>query len=220
MRAVLASLLALGGLVGGVYAQPESTRQPAEVMSHLGAPWLEREGRDAEQQPDKVIAVMGLKPGDVVADIGAGTGYFARRMAPVVGPEGKVYGQEIQPEMLALLEEYAAREGLQNIETVLGTETELRLPPNSLDWAILVDVYHEFQQPEPMLASIREALKPTGKVALIEYRLAGDTAAHIKADHRMSVAQVLKEWIPAGFELLELHEFLPTQHFFVFGKTP
>ncbi|MBI2434146.1 MAG: methyltransferase domain-containing protein [Candidatus Hydrogenedentes bacterium] len=187
-------------------------------MSFHGADWLERAGRDEEQQPEKVMAIMGLQAGDAVADIGSGSGYFARHMAKVVGPEGKVYGQDIQPEMLEILKQKAAAENITNIETVLGVEDDPKLPPLSLDWVILVDVYHEFQQPQPMLAKIRDCLKPAGKVALIEYRLVGETAKHIRAEHRMSVSQVLKEWSPAGFELVELHEFLSTQHLFILGK--
>ncbi|MCC6144700.1 MAG: class I SAM-dependent methyltransferase [Candidatus Hydrogenedentes bacterium] len=193
---------------------------PSEIMGHQGAAWLEREDRDAEQQPDRVIETMGLEPGDMVADIGVGTGYFARRMAKVVGPEGKVYGVDIQPEMLELLKQYRAEEGLENVVPVLGEDNDPKLEPNSLDWILLVDAYHEFQDPKAMLARMRAALKPNGKVALLEYRLLGDTARHIKEDHRMSVEQVLKEWNAGNFELVNLLEFLPTQHFFIFQKDP
>ncbi|MCF6285590.1 MAG: class I SAM-dependent methyltransferase [Candidatus Hydrogenedentes bacterium] len=195
---------------------PKTDRKPAHVMSYLGADWLERADRDALEQPDKVIAAMGLKSGDVVADIGSGSGYFTRRMAKAVLPGGTVYGVDIQPEMNEILAENCKKEGIDNIKIILSEEADPKLPPNSIDWMLLVDVYHEFQQPEVMLAKMREALKPGGHVALLEYRLHGDTAEHIKIDHRMSVEQVLAEWLPAGFTLEKRHEFLPTQHFFVF----
>ena len=198
----------------------QTKRTPAQVMSHHGAAWLERPGRVEEERPDDVIAAMELEPGDVVADIGVGTGFFARRIAKRVAPEGIVYGVDIQPEFLEHLKELCQQEGIENIKPVLGTATDPKLPEASLDWIILVDVYHEFQEPEAMLARMREALKPDGKVALLEYRLLGDTAKHIKTDHRMSVEQVKAEWEPAGFELVELLEFLPSQHLFIFGKDP
>jgi len=194
-------------------------RIPAAVMSYLGADWLEREDREAIEQPDKVIAAMELKPGDIVADIGSGSGYFTRRLAKAVLPGGKAYGVDIQPEMNAILAENCKKEGITNVEIILGDEADPKLPSGSIDWMLLVDVYHEFQQPEPMLAKMREALKSSGRIALVEYRLLGDTAAHIKTEHRMSVEQVLGEWEPAGFELEARHEFLPTQHLFIFKKS-
>ncbi|MBI1320551.1 MAG: methyltransferase domain-containing protein [Candidatus Hydrogenedens sp.] len=221
MKAKTLLLLALVCVALPAIAQapPEiDDRNPAHVMSYLGADWLERPTRDEEQQPDNVIAVMDLKPGDVVVDLGVGTGYFARRMAPKVAPEGKVLGVDIQQEMLDLLEQYCEDAGIENVVPILGTETDPKLPEGGVDWVLLVDVYHEFQQPKPMLEAIRKALKPDGRVALLEYRLQGDTAKHIKEDHRMSVPQVLAEWNPAGFELVDLQEFLPTQHFFIFKR--
>jgi len=197
---------------------PATDRIPAQVMSYLGADWLERADRDMVEQPDRVIAAMQLKPGAVVADIGSGSGYFTRRLAKAVLPGGTVYGVDIQPEMNAILAESCEKEGITNVEIILGEEADPKLPPASVDWMLLVDTYHEFQQPEAMLAKMREALKPGGRVALLEYRLHGDTAAHIKRDHRMSVEQVLAEWEPAGFTLVKRHEFLPTQHFFIFEK--
>lgn len=210
--------LLVPGLVAALLAQAAAelpTRQPAPVMSVHGASWLERESREAEQRPSEVIRAMGLKDGDVVADLGCGTGWFARRMARAVAPRGKVYAVDIQPEMLDLARGYAAAEGVSGIETVLGSETDPRLPPGSLDFILMVDVYHEFQKPEAMLEAIRRSLKPKGKVALIEYRLEGETAAHIRTEHRMSIDQVLAEWVPGGFRLLKRLDFLPSQHFFI-----
>jgi len=195
-------------------------REPAQFMNYLGAGWLERPERIEEEQPDKVVAAMGLKDGDMVADIGVGTGFFARRIAKLVAPNGKVYGVDIQPEMLEMLEGYCAKEGIENVEPVLGDMDDPKLPDNTLDWIILVDTYHEFADPAAMLAKMAKALKADGKVALLEYRLDGETAAHIKKEHRMSVKQVLKEWNAGGFELVDLMEFLPAQHYFVFQKDP
>jgi ubiquinone/menaquinone biosynthesis C-methylase UbiE len=183
-----------------------------------GADWLEREGREAEQRPAEVIRVMGLKDGSVVADLGCGTGFFARRMARAVAPSGRVYGVDIQPEMLDRMKALLVKDGITNVVPVLGKADDPGLASASLDWILLVDVYHELQQPKPMLARMREGLKPEGRIALVEYRLEGDSATHIRAEHRMSVEQVLGEWLPAGFRLVERHEFLPTQHLFIFAK--
>jgi ubiquinone/menaquinone biosynthesis C-methylase UbiE len=194
---------------------PTPARKPANVITAGGASWLEREGREEEQRPAEIFRAMGLKDGDVVADLGCGTGWFARRMARVVAPRGTVYAEDIQPEMLELLEQHVAAEGVKGVVPVLGTETDPKLPAAGLDWILLVDVYHEFQKPRPMLEAIRRSLKPTGKVALVEYRLEGTTASHIRTEHRMSVEQVLAEWQPAGFRLVKQYDFLPVQHFFV-----
>jgi predicted methyltransferase len=218
VRGLAAALLAL--LLAPALARAQKERRPAPVMGIGGASWLEREDRDLEQKPDEVIRTMGLRDGDVVADLGAGTGYFTRRLAKAVAPSGRVYAVDIQPEMLALLKRNAEAAGLTNVVPVLGTADDPRLPPGSVDWILLVDVYHELQQPKAVLARMREALKPTGKVALVEYRLEGLSAVHIREAHRMSPKQVLAEWEPAGFRLVKRHEFLPTQHFFVFEKAP
>ena len=212
-------------LAVAAYAAPPgpvtpADRRPATVMSWRGADWLERAGREQEQRPDEIIRTMGLKDGDVVADFGCGTGYFARRMARAVAPRGRVYAVDIQPEMLGLLERLVEKEGLTNVVPVLAEVDDPKLPAGALDWVLLVDVYHELQQPKATLARLREALAPNGRVAVIEYRLEGLTALHIREEHRMSPQQVLSEWEPAGFRLAARHEFLPTQHFFVFEKAP
>ena len=202
-----------------VQVHPVTDRQLANVMSYRGADWLEREGREEAELPDEVVAKMGLRPGDTVADVGCGTGFFTRRMAVAIRPGGIAYGVDVQPEMLEQLERNAEEAGLDNIEPVLSTDTDPKLPKGQIDWILIVDVYHEMQEPEEMLAALRESLAPDGRVALLEYRLLGETAALIHIDHRMSVEQVLAEWEPAGFELVELYDFLPSQHFFVFKKT-
>ena len=195
-------------------------RVPAPVMSAHGADWLERPAREREERPQLVLDAMQLREGDAVAEIGAGTGYFARRIARAVGPRGVVYANDIQSEMLDLMRTYAAREKLTNIRPILGTEADPKLPANTLDWILLVDVYHEFQQPQPMLARMREALKPTGRVMLVEYRGDGTTARHIRPEHRMTKEQVLQEWTPAGYRLESISEALPSQRMFIFSRHP
>ncbi len=184
-------------------------------MSWKSADWLEREGREDLERPEITLCAMNLRDGDRVADIGAGTGFYTRRLAKAVGPSGKVYANDIQPEMLERLKEAAGKEGISNIVTVLGTEDDLRLPPKTFDWVLLVDVYHEFQQPKIMLQKIREALKPGGRVALVEYRMEGETASHISVEHRMTVEQVTAEWGAGGFTIERRIEELPSQHLFI-----
>lgn len=195
-----------------------SGRTVAAVMTYHGAPWLERETRDEEERPYEVIEKMNLKNGDVIVDMGVGTGYYGRKLAREVAPDGIVYGVDIQPEMLELLKKYCEKEGITNVKPILGEANDPKLPDASIDWIIMADVYHEFQEPEAMLEKMHTALKPDGKVALLEYRLLGETARHIKTEHRMSVEDVLAEWQPAGFELVDLIETLPSQHFFIFRK--
>ncbi len=197
-------------------AAAERHRIPADFMSYLGADWLERGERITEEQPERVLDAMGLRPGDVVADVGCGSGYYARRIARRVQPGGTVYCEDIQPEMLDIMRERAAAEGVIGIEAVLGAPDDPRLPAGAVDWIIITDVYHEMSEPEAMLAGIRRALAPGGRVALLEYRAEDGSGDHILADHAMSVRQVLLEWRAAGFELAALHDFLPSQHLFVF----
>jgi FkbM family methyltransferase len=223
VRRVLVWPVLLFLLVTGLCsAQAPATdeRRPAPVVGPSSADYLERPARDEEQKPDEIIRTMGLKNGDVVADLGAGTGYFTRRLAKAVAPAGRVYAVDIQPEMLSRLKENVEKAGARNVEIVLGETDDPKLPRGSLDWILLVNTYHELQQPKASLARMREALKPTGKVAVVESRLEGLTALHVPEEHRMSTKQVLAEWEPAGFRLVQLHEFLPTQHFFVFEKAP
>ena len=193
-------------------------RTVAKVMSYLGAPWLEREGRESEENTPALLQKLDLQPGQKVADIGCGSGFYTRRMAQAVGPEGYVFAVDVQPEMLRILERNVQREGLTNVVPVLGHEDNPFLPEGEIDWILLVDVYHELQRPAEMLKHMSAALSPEGRIALAEFRLEGTSAAHIKIDHRMSVEQVLAEWEPAGFELVEVWEELPTQHLFIFRK--
>ena len=185
-------------------------------MSTAGVGWLERAEREEEERPDLVLAAMELKPGDVVADVGAGSGYFTGRLAYAVGPTGRVYANDVQPEMLEILRTNVAREKINNVVPVLGTVSDPKLPTGSIDWVLLVDVYHELQEPDAMLAKMRDALKPDGRVALVEYR---EDAKQIREEHRMSKVQVLHEWEPAGFRLVKVVETLPVQRLFIFEKT-
>ena len=230
MKTSIPPYLRFGLLIGvglnlGVGLNPASAQQgrvelparvPAQFMSYQGAGWLERPERVAEERPDDLLAAMGLENGDVVADIGVGSGFFARRMARLVAPTGTVYAVDIQPEMLEILQGHIEEEGVTGIVPVLSEFDDPKLPAGAIDWILLVDVYHEFGNHEVMLTKMREALKPDGRVALVEYRVEDGTGDHIRGDHRMSVRQVLSEWVPAGFDLVELHEFLPSQHLFVF----
>jgi len=193
-------------------------RAPAQVMSYRGAGWLERPERVAEEMPDEVLATLAFQDGDVVADLGAGSGYYTRRIARAVAPSGRVYAVDIQPEMLEILGRNMEEEGITNVVPVLGETADPKLPMDGIDWFLMADVYHELGEPEAMLDRMRDALRSDGRVALLEYRVEDGTGDHIQAAHRMSVRQVLREWEPAGFELVELHEFLPGQHLFVFQK--
>ncbi len=190
-------------------------RVPADYMSFLGAEWLERPERREEERPERVLDILGIEPGDVVADVGCGSGYYARRIAARVQPGGVVYCEDIQAEMLEIMKSRAQDEGLVDIRPILGTAIDPMLPERAIDLVIIADVYHEMSNPEAMLAGIRRALAESGRVALLEYRVEDGTGDWIKADHRMSVRRVLSEWQAAGFELEALYDFLPSQHLFV-----
>ncbi|HTM04650.1 MAG TPA: methyltransferase domain-containing protein [Vicinamibacterales bacterium] len=196
---------------------PVSGRVYAQPMSVQGAPWLERSERIEEEDPDHALKVLKIPKGAVVADIGAGSGYMSVRMAKIVGPQGKVYANDIQQGMLDLVTKNAAKAKLTNVETVLGAVDDPRLPANSLDLAFMADVYHEFSQPQIMLQKIREALKPTGRLVLLEYR-AEDPNVPILPEHKMTVAQVKLEVEHEGFKLATVNEDLPRQHEFIFTK--
>jgi len=196
---------------------PVSGRKIAGVMGMSGADWLVRPEREAEEQPEKALDALNLKPGMVVADIGAGVGYMSLRMAKRVGPTGKVYANDLQPEMLAKLNENAAKSKINNVVTVLGDVADPKLPANTMDLVLLVDVYHEFSQPQQMLRKIRETLKPDGRLVLLEYR-AEDPNVPIIAEHKMTVAQVKTELEAEGFVLQPVIETLPRQHILILTK--
>ena len=193
-------------------------RELAQFMSYAGADWLERPERETEERTDLVVQYLPLEPDSVVADIGAGSGFFARRIAQRL-PAGQVVAVDIQPEMLAILREIALAEGIANIETVLATEQSLMLAPGSIDIALFVDVYHELAQPLEVMRELRTALKPGGKVILIEYR-AEDPSVPIIPVHKMTAKQARLELEAAGFYFVENLDILPLQHFLIFARDP
>jgi precorrin-6B methylase 2 len=192
-------------------------REISHVMGWQGASWLERPEREQEERTDLLLPELGLREGMVVADIGAGTGYMARRMAAQVGPSGKVYAVDVQPEMVSMLIRLAARPGVTNIMPVLGAKDDVRLPAAAVDLAIMVDVYHELEFPREMLASIVRALKSGGRVVFVEYR-AEDPNVPIKTLHKMSQAQVKSEAAQLDLTWERTADGLPWQHVLFFRK--
>jgi ubiquinone/menaquinone biosynthesis C-methylase UbiE len=183
-----------------------------------GADWLVRPEREAEEQPDAALDAIGISTGSTVADIGAGAGYMTWRMAERVGPSGKVYANDIQPRMLDLLRRNMAERKLTNVTPVLGAVDDPKLPRNSIDLVLLVDVYHEFSEPQRMLQHIRESLRTDGRLVLVEYR-GEDPAVPIRPEHKMTVQQVKAELEPEGFRLDHVSEVLPRQHILIFKKS-
>ena len=188
-------------------------------MGTAGADWLNRPERESEEQPEKALDALNLQSGMVVADIGAGTGYMTLKMARRVGPLGKLYAEDVQPAMLDRLRVNARKAGLGNIETIAGSEANPHLPANSLDLILMVDVYHEFSQPQAMLEAMRTSLKPDGRMVLLEYRKE-DPSIPILPDHKMSVADAKLEVEAEGFRLDQVVETLPRQHILIFKKKP
>jgi ubiquinone/menaquinone biosynthesis C-methylase UbiE len=192
-------------------------REIAQTMHYLGAPWLTRESREREEDCTTLLKALRIQPGDVVCDMGSGNGFYSLRIAPLVGDRGKVIAVDIQREMLEMLKEQAAAERVTNIETIHGTVIDPKLPPESIDLMLMVDVYHEFSHPEQMLAAIRNSLKPSGRIALVEFR-AEDPDVPIKPLHKMSKEQIMKEFPPNGFTLVEEFDKLPWQHLMFFQR--
>jgi precorrin-6B methylase 2 len=192
-------------------------REIAQVMGPGGIPWLDRPQREDEEQPMLVIDALGLRGGEVVADLGAGSGYFTFRLAPKVGKSGKVLAVEIQDEMIETLRSRAAAQKVTNVEVVKGSESDPNLPVNGVDLVLLVDVYHELAYPFEVMTKVRKALKPGGRVVFIEYRKE-DPQVRIKEVHKMSVAQLEKEMKAVGLARLRTMETLPLQHIVIFEK--
>ncbi|GAC1529941.1 MAG: class I SAM-dependent methyltransferase [Ramlibacter sp.] len=192
-------------------------RDIADVMGWQGAAWLEREEREREERTDLLVAALRLKPGMVVADIGAGTGYLARRMAPAVTPGGKVLAVDVQPEMVALLQNSVRQSGLTQIHPLVGATDDVRLPASSVDLAIMVDVYHELAFPYEVLDSIVRALKPDGQLVFVEYR-AEDPHVPIKPLHKMSEVQIKREAAAHALVWDRTVGTLPWQHLVVFRR--
>ena len=192
-------------------------REIAAVMGWQGAAWLEREDREKEERGDLLLRELGLYRGIFVADIGAGTGYYARRMAPLVGSSGVVFAVDVQPEMIKLLTDSAKKAGLPNIKPVLGEVNNVKLPQGSIDLALMVDVYHELEFPYEVMQSLVRALKPGGKVVFVEYR-AEDARVPIKPLHKMSVAQIRLEAAQHALVYERTASTLPWQHMVIFSK--
>ena len=191
-------------------------RQIAQVMSHYGIDWLEREEREMEENTSLLLKNLAVKPGMVVADIGAGSGYHSALLSKMVGT-GKVFAVDVEPEMIAYLKARIKQEKLSRIVPVLSTEQKVSLPENAIDMMLLVDVYHEFSFPYEMALSMQAALKPGGKLVLVEFR-AEDPTVPIKTIHKMSEAQAIKEFKAAGFAFDKNIDNLPWQHCMVFTK--
>ena len=194
-------------------------REIAHVMGHQAADWLERPEREEEEKTDQMIAALKFREGEVVADIGCGSGYIARRISKFVGEKGVIYGVDIQEEMLDLLMKRMAMFRIANVKPILGDITDPKLPAESCDTMIMVDVYHEFDHPYEMIAAMVRGLKPGGRIVFVEFR-GEDASVPIKLVHKMSVEQVRKEMSLQPLEFVESIETLPWQHIIIFRKPP
>ncbi len=197
---------------------PVTGRRIAPVMGMSGADWLDREERQREEQPEKALAAFDLKAGMFVGDVGAGTGFYSLQVAQRILPGGIVYASDIQAGMLDRLRAKAAARHVTNIQTVLGTESDPRLPAGTLDLVLLIDVYHEFSRPQRMLRGIRESLKPDGRLVLLEFRKE-DPTVPIRPEHKMSVEEVKAEVTPEGYQFEKVVDTLPWQHIIYFRKS-
>lgn len=191
-------------------------RQIAQVMSHYGIEWLEREEREKEENTSLLLKNLNVQPGMMIADIGAGSGYHSSLLSKMVG-NGKVYAVDVELEMIAFLKDRIKAEKTKNVLPVLSTEQTVGLPANSIDLMLLVDVYHEFSYPYEMGVAMLEALKPGGKLVLVEFRTE-DTMVPIKTIHKMSEQQAVREFKAAGFIFEKNISNLPWQHCMVFRK--
>ncbi|GAC1474909.1 MAG: class I SAM-dependent methyltransferase [Isosphaeraceae bacterium] len=192
-------------------------RRIADVMSFAGADWLIRETREEEEQPEKMLDALRIPKGATVADVGAGVGYTSLRLSRRVGPKGIVYATDVQPEMIEMLVHNAREAGVSNIKPLLCTVEDTRLPDSQVDLILMVDVYHECPDPVTTLKGMRKALKPGGRLVLVEFR-AEDPEVPIKPEHKMTLAQARREVEPQGFTFRRSFEFLPWQHIIVFEK--
>ncbi|MEM7712239.1 MAG: methyltransferase domain-containing protein [Cyanobacteria bacterium P01_A01_bin.68] len=191
-------------------------REISQVMGHKGAMWLERPTRESQEEPSKIVSALDLKDSDVVADIGAGTGYMSFRIAPRV-LDGKVFAVDIQPEMLDIIDFFKNETKIDNVEPILATETNPNLPAESVDLALMVDAYHEFEYPKEVMEGVVKSLKPGGKAVLVEYR-GENPFIPIKRLHKMTQKQVKKEMKAVGLAWKETKELLPQQHLMIFEK--
>ncbi len=192
-------------------------REIAQTMHYSGAEWLLRDVREREERCSRMLANLGIESGMTICDMGCGNGFYSLQLARIVGPRGRILAVDIQPEMLAMLRDRAERTGIENISPILGSLHDPRLPERIADLILLVDVYHEFSHPPQMLAAMRRALKPGGRLVLVEYR-AEDPAVPIKPLHKMSREQIMKELPANGFRLAKQFEQLPWQHMMFFAR--
>src|SRR3954470_4528748 len=206
--------IAAGAQTPGVH--PVSGRRYAPVMGYQGAPWLERGEREEEEAPDAALDALKIPKGAAVADIGAGSGYITVRLAARVGAAGRVFPNDVQPQMLNILSRRLTNSRITNVTLIEGTFDDPRLPPASVDLALMVDVYHELAQPQASLRHLRESLKPGGRLVLLEYRKE-DPLVPIKPEHKMSVAEAKMEVEAEGFTLTKVDETLPRQHILIFA---
>ena len=229
-RTLLVGLLPL--IAAGAVALPQESSTPttelppplteymgrriAPTMHWLGAEWLLRETREDEEHTSQMLAALGVEPGQTVCDLGCGVGYLTLPLAELVGEEGQVIAVDIQPQMLAQLEARAKRAGHTNIKAVRAGAADPKLAPRSVDLVLMVDVYHELGYPEQVLAAVRRALRPEGRLVLVEFR-AEDPEVPIKPEHKMSRAQVVKELSANGFRLASSFDELPWQHLLAFA---
>jgi len=217
VAAMVGLLVAARGVAQQPGVHPVSGRVFALPMGVQGAPWLERREREDEENPDLAMRLIRVQRSQTVADLGAGSGYYTRRLARAVGDMGKVYAVDIQQGMLDLLQAALARERIANVVPVLGGLDDPRLPADSLDLILMVDVYHEFSQPQAMLQRMKTALKPGGRLVLLEYR-GEDPDVPIRPEHKMTKAQVKLEVEHEGFKQQRVYDDLPWQHLIVFTK--
>jgi SAM-dependent methyltransferase len=215
--ALLATVSLLAQTVAAPGVHPISGRRFASVMGWQGADWLERSERQVEEEPDKALDALGSLTGLRVADVGAGSGYFTVRLAARVGASGRVYANDLQPEMLKMLGARLAREDVRNVTMVQGAIDDPKLPHSSIDLVLMVDVYHEFSEPQKMLRAMRAALKLGGRLVLLEYRKE-DPEVPIRFEHKMSVAEAKTEVEAEGFTLASVDDRLPRQHILIFSK--
>jgi len=211
------ALVATFGVVAQSDVHPISGRRFAPVMSAEGADWLDRSERHDEEQPDRALDLLKIAKGAAVADVGAGSGYMTVKLSTRVGPTGKVYANDIQPEMLRLLGRRLTTQHITNVTLVQGAVDDPRLPQSAVDLELLVDVYHEFSAPQAMLRHLRDALKPDGRLVLLEYRKE-DPLIPIRPEHKMSVAEAKLEVEAERFALSRVDDSLPRQHILVFTK--
>ena len=216
VRAITIVALTCTAIAQSPGVHPITGRRIATVMSHLGAEWLDRPERVSEEQPDKAIAALAISPGATVADVGAGSGYMTARLAVAVGPTGRVYATDVQPEMIEKLKARVNAANLQNVTPVLSTADDPRLPEGAIDLILMVDVYHELAAPQRVLQQLKRALKPAGRLVLLEYRKE-DPSIPIREEHKMTVADAKAEVEAEGYRLASVIETLPRQHILIFS---